>query len=198
MKRLAEFSKTTLIKGVLVILPIYIILLLLLKTVAGVAALVSPVTAQLPAALQFREVIAVLILIFVCFAAGLLLRTGPGLRTKNALELNVLDRIPGYALIRGLAARAAGRKGGEAFAVALVEFEDALVPAFVIETHDDGAFTVFVPSVPTPIAGAIYILPKERVHLVDIPFTKALTVISKWGAGARDLVKAMPPPSGSR
>jgi len=99
MKRLAEFSKTTLIKGVLVILPIYIILLLLLKTVAGVAALVSPVTAQLPAALQFREVIAVLILIFVCFAAGLLLRTGPGLRTKNALELNVLDRIPGYALI---------------------------------------------------------------------------------------------------
>ena len=79
-----------------------------------------------------------------------------------------------------------------------MEFEDALVPAFVIETHDDGAFTVFVPSVPTPIAGAIYILPKERVHLVDIPLTKALTVISKWGAGARDLVKAMAPSNGSR
>jgi uncharacterized membrane protein len=193
MKRLAEFSKTTLIGGVLVILPIYVILLLLLKTVAGVAALVSPVTAQFPAALQFREVIAVLILIFVCFVAGLLLRTGPGLRTKNALELNLLDRIPGYELIRGLAARAAGKKEGEAFAVALAEFDNALVPAFVIETHDDGAFTVFVPSVPTPVAGAIYILPKERVHFVDIPLSKALTVISKWGAGTRDLVKAMPP-----
>src|SRR5512136_2596300 len=142
MKRLAEFSKTTLIGGVLVILPIYIILLLLFKTVAGVAALVSPITAQLPAALQFREVIAVVVLIFVCFVAGLLLRTGPGLRTKNAVELNVLDRIPGYGLIRGLAARVAGKKEGETFAVALVGFEDALVPAFVIETHDDGAFTV--------------------------------------------------------
>ena len=82
--------------------------------------------------------------------------------------------------------------------MALVELEDALVPAFVVEEHDDGAFTVFVPSVPTPAAGAIYILPKERVHIVDIPFHKALTVISKWGAGTRDLVKAMPPSNVSR
>ena len=115
MKRLAEFSKTTLIGGVLVILPIYITVLLLVKTVAGVAALVSPVTALVPAVLQFREVIAVVILILACFVAGLLLRTGPGLRTKNVVERNLLDRIPGYALIRGLAARAAGRTGGRYF-----------------------------------------------------------------------------------
>ena len=57
--------------------------------------------------------------------------------------------------------------------------------------HDDGAYTVFVPSVPTPAAGAVYIHPKERVHLVDIPFNKAVSVISKWGSGARDLRTAM-------
>jgi uncharacterized membrane protein len=198
MKRLAEFSKTTLIGGVLVILPIYITVLLLVKTVAGVAALVSPVTALVPAVLQFREVIAVAILILACFLAGLLLRTGPGLRTKNVIERNLLERIPGYAFIRGITARVAGKQEDETFAVALVELEDALVPAFVVEEHDDGAFTVFVPSVPTPAAGAIYILPKERVHIVDIPFHKALTVISKWGAGTRDLVKAMPPSNVSR
>jgi uncharacterized membrane protein len=198
MKRLAEFSKTTLIGGVLVILPIYITILLLVKTVAGVAALVSPVTALVPAVLQFREVIAVAILILACFLAGLLLRTGPGLRTKNVIERNLLERIPGYAFIRGITARVAGKQEDETFAVALVELEDALVPAFVVEEHDDGAFTVFVPSVPTPAAGAIYILPKERVHIVDIPFHKALTVISKWGAGTRDLVKAMPPSNVSR
>jgi uncharacterized membrane protein len=198
MKRLAEFSKTTLIGGVLVILPIYITILLLVKTVAGVAALVSPVTALVPAVLQFREVIAVAILILACFVAGLLLRTGAGLRTKNVIERNLLERIPGYALIRGITARVAGKQEDETFAVALVEIEDALVPAFVVEKHDNGAFTVFVPSVPTPAAGAIYILPKERVHIVDIPFNKLLTVISKWGAGARDLVKAMPPSNVSR
>jgi uncharacterized membrane protein len=43
---------------------------------------------------------------------------------------------------------------------------------------------VLVPSVPTPMAGALYILPPERVHPVDVPFTSALKVFSKWGAGA--------------
>ena len=191
MRGLAEFTKTSLIGGVLIILPLYLSIVLLLKTLAGVGALIAPVTAQLPATLQFRQVIAILIVIFVCFLAGLVVRTGPGLRAKNAIERNLLDRIPGYALIRGLASRVAGRQEDDTFAVALVELEDALVPAFIVEEHDDGAYTVFVPSVPTPAAGAIYILPRERVHQVDISFARAAAVITKWGAGARDLRAAM-------
>ena len=69
--------------------------------------------------------------------------------------------------------------------MALAEIEDALVPAFVVEEHEDGRYTVFVPSIPTPAAGAVYILPRERVHLVDVPFPRAVSVISKWGAGSR-------------
>ena len=197
MRGLAEFTKTTLIGGVLIILPLYLSILLLLKTLGAVGALIAPVTAQLPAALKFRQVIAILIVILVCFLAGLVVRTGPGLRAKNAIERNLLDRIPGYGLIRGLASRIAGRQEVDTFAVALVELEDALVPAFIVEEHDDGAYTVFVPSVPTPAAGAIYILPRERVHHVDIPFAKAAAVITKWGAGARDLRAAMRMPGGA-
>jgi len=191
MNRIAEFAKTTLIGGLLVILPIYLCVLLIAKSISMAVALVSPITNQIPAALQFRQLIAFLVVIAACFLAGLILRTGPGLRAKNALERNLLERIPGYSLIRGLAGRVAGRQEDETFAVALVEIEDALVPAFIVEEHADGAFTVFVPSVPTPAAGAVYILPKERVHLVDVPFTKAVSVISKWGSGARDLRAAM-------
>ena len=50
---------------------------------------------------------------------------------------------------------------------------------------------MLVPSVPTPMAGAIYILPPERVHPVDVPFTVALKVFSKWGTGAGEFVRAM-------
>ncbi len=191
MKRIAEFTKTTLVGGLLVILPIYICVLLVAKSISVVVTLVSPITNQIPAAIQFRQLIAFLILIAVCFLAGLFLRTGSGLRAKNALERNLLERIPGYTLVRGLAGRVAGRQEDETFAVALVEIEEALVPAFIVEEHGDGAYTVFVPSVPTPAAGAVYILPKERVHLVDIPFSKAVSVISKWGSGARDLRAAI-------
>lgn len=49
MRTLAEFTKTTLIGGVLIILPLYLAALLLAKTVKGMLALLSPVADQIPA-----------------------------------------------------------------------------------------------------------------------------------------------------
>ena len=86
--------------------------------------------------------------------------------------------------MRGLAERLAGDASEGAFRPALVELEDALAPGFIIEELADGRYTVLVPSVPTPAAGALFILPRERVHPVDVPFTQAVKVISKWGVGA--------------
>ena len=77
------------------------------------------------------------------------------------------------------------------FSPALVEMEDALSPGFIIEELEDGRYTVLVPSVPTPAAGALFILPRERVHPLDVPFTQAVTVISKWGAGAGVLARGV-------
>ena len=191
MKRLAEFTKTTLIGGLLIVLPIYVSVLLLAKTLAGILSLVSPVAAAIPGAGQFRQVIAILIVLAVCFVAGIVVRTGAGLRAKNAFERAVLERIPGYALVRGLAERVAGESSEGAFRPALIEIEDALSPGFIIEELEDGRYTVLIPSVPTPAAGALFIMPRERVHPVDVPFTQAVKVISKWGAGAGELARGV-------
>jgi uncharacterized membrane protein len=191
MRSIAELTKTTLIGGVLVILPIYLSILLLLKALAGVGALISPITQGLPESLPFRDALAALILIVACFVCGVLVRTGPGLRAKNKLESAVLEKIPGYALIRGIAGRIAGKEDESTFTIVLAEIEDALVPAFLVEECDDEHYAIFVPSVPTPAAGSIYIIAKARVHLVDAPFTQAVSVISKWGSGASGLFAAM-------
>lgn len=195
MKAIAEFAKTTLIGGFLIILPIYVSLILIAKALQGLLAAMRPITAVVPAYVRFREIIAALVIITICFIAGLIVRTGPGLRAKNAFEGAVLERLPGYTLLRGLAGRFTGRGDEPTFAPALVEIEEALVPALIVERLDDGSFTVLVPSVPTPMAGALYILPPERVHPVDVPFTSALKVFSKWGAGAGEFVRAMQPGS---
>ena len=126
MKGLAELTKTTLIGGLLIVLPIYLSILMVAKTLSAIGTLLSPVTAAIPAGAQFRQVIAVLIVLAVCFLAGIVVRTGPGLRAKNALERSVLERIPGYALVRGLTARVSGDEREGAFRPALVEIEDAL------------------------------------------------------------------------
>jgi uncharacterized membrane protein len=158
MKTLAEFTKTTLIGGILVILPIYIAVLLLAKRVTGLLALLAPMAAQVPAGVEFRQVIAILLLVAICFVVGLIVRTGPGLRAKNAFERVVLEKLPGYTFLRGLAKRLTGHSEEQTLQPALVEIEDALVPAVIVEELEDGLYTVLVPSAPTPMAGSIYIL----------------------------------------
>ena len=191
MKGLAELIKTTLIGGLLVVLPIYLSILLLAKLLASVLALLSPVTAAIPASAQFRQVVAIVIVLTVCLAVGVLVRTNVGLRAMNAFEHSVLEKIPGYALVRDLARRISGDETESAFRPALVELEDALAPAFIIEELEDGRYTVLVPSVPTPAAGALFILPPERVHPVDVPFTQAVKVISRWGVGAGAMARGV-------
>ena len=191
MKELAELTKTTLVGGLLVVLPIYLSVLLVAKALSAIFGLLSPVTAAIPAGVQFRQVIAVLIVLAVCFVAGIVVRTGPGLRAKNAFERSVLEKVPGYALVRGLTDRVSDDESEGAFQPALVEIEDALAPAFIIEELADGRYTVLIPSVPTPAAGSLLIMARERVHPVDVPFTQVVRVISQWGAGAGELARGV-------
>jgi uncharacterized membrane protein len=190
MKPLAEFTKTTLVGGLLIILPIYVALLLLLKAAKGLLGLLEPVSSRIPAE-QFRGIAAILLLVVICFVVGIIVRTGPGLRAKNAVEQAVFEKMPGYTFLRGLTKRLTGSSEEQTLQPALVEIEEALVPAFIVEELEDGSYTVLVPSAPTPMAGSIYILPRERVHPVAISFTTAIGVFSKWGTGAGEFVRAM-------
>ena len=118
-------------------------------------------------------------------------RTPRGRALREVVEKSLFSRLPGYVLFRSLTQRLAGDGRDNVWKPALVEIEEALVPAFIIEELDDGRYTVFVPSVPTPLAGAVYILSRERVHPLNIPFTEAIKSVSRWGSGAKDLVAAM-------
>jgi uncharacterized membrane protein len=125
-----------------------------------------------------------------CFIMGLLVRTRGGRRANKWLEGRVLERLPAYSLLRNIGKQVAG-EGEKGMAPALAEIEDALVPAFIVEELEDGRLTVFVPAVPTPTVGAVYILPPERVHRIDVPITQLVSAVTRWGSGAKDLVAAM-------
>ncbi len=182
---------TRIITGALVLVPVYLAILLLLKAVKSLGVLLVPIAALLPASLPAVELLAVALMIVLCFIAGALVQTVSGDSVRQWLERSVLERIPGYSLLRSLARQVAGTAQESAWQPALVEIEEALVPAFIIETLPDGRYTVFVSSVPSPLAGAVYILEASRVHPVDVPFTQAIKVCSHWGEGAKDLVAAM-------
>ena len=192
MKALSEFAKSTLVGGLLVVVPIYFSVLLLAKALAGLVQLLAPVTALLPESLQgLRGPVAVLAVVVLCFATGLALRTRLGQRAFRGFERRVLEKIPGFGVVRGVMRRVSGQSDDAMFQPVLVEIEDALTPAFIVEELDDGRCVVLVPSVPTPAAGSLYILPRDRVHWVDAPVTEVVSVITRWGTGTGKLVKAM-------
>ena len=192
MKTLIEFTKTTLIGGLLIVVPVYFTVLLLAKAVAGLFGLIAPITALMPESLHYlRNVAAILGVVALCFVLGLITRTRAGRRAMGSFERGVLEKIPGFALLRGVVRRVSGVSDDSMFQPVLVEIEEALTLAFIVEELDDGRYVVLVPSVPTPAAGSLYILTRERVHWVDASVTEAVSVITRWGSGTGKLVKAM-------
>ena len=191
MKFAREFLANTLVGGLLIVLPIYLAVLVLLKGLRSVAGLVRPLTVLLPEWLPAEGLLSLGLVLVACFLIGLAVRTRAGRILRERIERSLFEKLPGYALFRSLTQRLAGQGRESTWKPALVEIEEALVPAFIIEELEDGRFTVFVPSVPTPLAGAVYILGRERVHALDVPFTQAISSISRWGSGSKDLVAAM-------
>jgi uncharacterized membrane protein len=190
MKKSLLFAAKAILSGFLIVVPLYLAVLLLLKAMKAVGTLVRPFTLLLPEGFPAEKALSLLLVLLVCFLIGVAVRTRAGRRARERIEKSFFERIPGYALFRSLTQQMASDSREKVWKPALAEIEDALVPAFIIEEFE-GAYTVFVPSVPTPLAGAVYILERKRVHPLDVPFTQALQVVSRWGSGAEGLHLAM-------
>jgi uncharacterized membrane protein len=191
MKYAREFIWSTVVGGLFVVVPVYLAVLLLLKGMKSVAGLVQPIVGLVPDWLPAERLLSLLLVLAMCFVVGAAVRTQSGRAAREQIETLFSEKLPGYSVLRSLTQRLAGDSDEETWKPALAEIEDALVPAFIIEELEDGRYTIFVPSVPTPFAGAVYVLARERVHIVDVPFAKAISTITRWGSGSKDLVAAM-------
>ena len=194
MKESLIFVAKTLGRGLLIVIPIYLALLLMLKAMSSVAKLVRPLSQIFPDWVPAEKALSLLLVLVICFLIGLAVRSRQGQRVHELTEKTLFERIPGYAVLRSLTNRMAGDENDVAWRPAFAEIEEALVPAFIIEEFEDGRYTVFVPSIPTPLAGAVYVLEARRVHPVDVPLTQQLRVVARWGSGAKSLVAAMRTP----
>ncbi len=191
MKFLRDFVGTAVVGGLLVLVPLYLAVLLVAKLMGTIAGVVKPIANLLPEWIPGERILSLLLVVVLCFAVGLLVRTSRGAAIRDQLDRSLFGKLPGYELFRSLSLRAAGRSEQAGWKPAIAEIEDAHVPAFIIETLADGRFTVFVPSVPTPFAGAIYVLTPDRVHEVDVPLAQAARAISQWGIGTKTLIESM-------
>jgi uncharacterized membrane protein len=191
MHQIITFLKITLLGGALVVLPAWLAVLLLLHAFLQLKVFVKPVSTHLPESVGHPMVVATVLMVALCFFVGAIIRTAIGRRLRQSVELNLLDKVPGYTAIRRVAEQLSNLEENHGFKPALIEIDDALAPGFIVEEHADGRCTVFLPSSPAPAAGRILIIAAIRAHPVDVPVTKMFACITKWGTNSGELLAAL-------
>jgi uncharacterized membrane protein len=192
VKRLLDLLKTALVTGLVIVLPAWLAVLLLIQLLLKLGVLVKPIASQMPDGVNHPQLVALAVFIVICLAVGLLVHTAVGRLIGRTLGDNVFNRVPGYQPLRNIARQFSDMNANDGFKPALIDVEDGcLAPAFLIDAHDNGLSTVFMPSVPTPMAGSIFIMPSGRVHPIDVPVTTMMACISKWGSGSEELLSAL-------
>lgn len=196
MERIKRFIKTSLLGGLVVVLPVALLAFLITWIYNTAIKIIGPVTnvfmtgSKIPA--FFINLSAILFIIFICFAVGIFVRTRLGIWIYKSLENLLLNKIPGYSLIKETVAQFIGKNKSPFASVALVQIfgNDTLLTAFITDKHSDGSYTVFVPTGPNPTSGNIYHLKKEYVHPVDVSVKDAMKSIISCGAGSNKLIDA--------
>src|ERR1700741_1798936 len=107
MQQAINFLKTTLLGGLIVVLPAWLAVLLVLKALGHLEIFVKPVRSHLPHRIAHPRVIAILLLVVLCFLVGAAIQIAIGQKAEHAAERAVLEKIPGYTTLRSLASRLA-------------------------------------------------------------------------------------------
>ncbi len=194
MDKLKGFLKSTVMGGLLVILPLALLVFIANWVFSFVRETISPLTGAVLAKWSLppvvADVIVILLLVLLCAAIGFIVRTRVGGWIYQSVESRILRRAPGYSVIKETVVQFIGNKKSPFSSVALVQIygNDTMVSAFVTDSHDDGSHTVFVPTGPNPTSGNIYHVKGEYVHPVDVPVEEAMRSIISCGAGSSALI----------
>jgi len=194
MNKLKGFIKSTILGGLLVVLPLAIFFFALIWIFGLVRTAINPLTnivmQNSPLQGIVADILVVILLTIVCFSVGVMVRTKLGKWLYLFVESSIFLRVPGYSLIKETVSQFIGNKKSPFSSVALVQIFDnkTLVSAFITEEHTDGTYTVFVPTGPNPTSGNIYHLPKDQVHPVDVSVEDAMRSIISCGAGSSALL----------
>ena len=197
MKSFADFVKTTVAGGFFVVLPIILAWLILGETLDVLMALASPIAELLPMegidAETEAQVVAVALLLVLCVLTGLAMRSKIGVAVGRWFERVFLQPLPGYPILKSLTRRFSGDTSEDRFVPALISTPmGTRMLAFIVEEHDNGDMTVFVPAAPTPAMGMVHIVRKEQVQVLDVPMAKMAGCFWEFGAGVKTLLATDP------
>lgn len=193
-RQIRKFLRTTFIGGVLVILPISIFIFLIKIVFDFIRNLVEPIAKWINFGdftnAFLSDLIAFSILVAFCFIVGLTVQTRSGKWLFNSLDNMLLNRLPFYSTIKETVQQFSGANKVPFSQVVLVDVFNSgtRMIGFVSDEHENGNYTLFVPTGPNPTNGFIFYVKPEQVEMVDIKPEEAMRTIIGVGAGASKII----------
>lgn len=187
MKKIYKFISTSIITGIFFLIPIGIIIIIFEK--------IFKIISKLQVALHLyiageehaflNDLLVVLLLIIICFLAGLAAKLKWGKRLVEALENNVLQHLPGYDYTKATAQGIFGISEHR-FSDVILYRDDAgkFALAFKVEAVTDLMTVVFIPSTPKAKDGEMLIVNNKRITPTDLTTQQAFALIRSIGNGA--------------
>jgi uncharacterized membrane protein len=188
-----RFIKTTVIGGILFLVPIVIFIAVIGKALEVSNQLAAPLAAVLPVDsigdLAIVHVLAILILVALCFVAGLIARTAGAKHLVDRLEEVFLSKIPAYALMKTKTQSMLNPDDIRDMAAVVVRFDDSWQVAFEIERVEGNAVAVFLPGAPDPWSGSICVVTADRVTPLDTSIPIVAKVAKRLGRGVSETLR---------
>jgi uncharacterized membrane protein len=191
--------RTTLLGGILYLVPLVVLAAVLGKAMQIAHSVGQPLVRGIEAAglghMVTPQVIAILLLLLFCLAAGLFAQTRIAQRIAGFIETKLLANLPGYSFYKSVGASITGIEDAKAAKVAMVQFDDAWQIALVMDELEDGRLALFIPDAPEPRTGAVCFMSPERVRPLAIPMKSAMLLMRRMGQGSREVLKGVPAPA---
>ena len=191
MKSFLSFIRTTITGGILFLLPVVLLIMIFAKALEILHKISAPLSEKLPEiifGLDGSNLVAIALLVLICFVSGLLFRSKLVKKWIKKLEDEVLIHLPGYALIKSITAGAIGETSEEDLVPILIHEDDSYSLAFLVEKGEKLSI-VFIPDAPRHDAGEVKIIPTDRIQKLDITAHKFTQSIKAYGKGATKWVK---------
>ncbi len=197
LRRMRQFFVTTVLGGMVVILPLSIFVLLVRFVFNITTQLLTPIRNLLSFSSNINEVvinfIALSLVIVLFFMIGLLVRTGFGRQSFSFIEENWLIQLPFYGTLRDTVQAFLGNQKPPFSKVVLVDVfgSPTRMTGFVTDELDGGLVTVFVPTGPNPTNGFIFHVQPDQLEYLDVKTEEAMRTIIGVGVGSASLFGRM-------
>jgi len=191
MKSILSFIRTTITGGILFLLPVILLIMIFTKALHILQIVSVPISKELPDiifGLNGSNLVAIVLLVLICFVSGLLFRTKLVKSWVKKLEDKLLIHIPGYILIKSITAGAMGEQSEDDMVPILIREDDSWNMAFLVEKGEKFS-TVFIPDAPRHDAGEVKIIPTDRIEKIDVSASKFTQSLKTYGKGAMEWVK---------